>query len=105
MEVRRFSYSQYLDIFRGFSEAIKQIIDGYYHQVHQDNLATIRLPNEQNFVADPRPDVSNVRCMDNCRDASAITILSEVAPPLLTETVHADAAPEAARSATELPGG
>ena len=41
MEIRRFSYSQYLDIFRGFSEAIKQIIDGYYHQVHQDNLATI----------------------------------------------------------------
>ena len=41
MEIRRFSYSQYLDIFRGFSEAIKQIIHGYYHQMHQDNLPVV----------------------------------------------------------------
>lgn len=38
MEVRRFSHSQYLDIFRGFSEAIKQIIQTNYHSVHEGNL-------------------------------------------------------------------
>ena len=45
----------------------------------QMNLATIRLPNEANFVSDPRPDVENVRCMNDCRDPAAIKILSEVA--------------------------
>ncbi|MBW1980415.1 MAG: hypothetical protein JRJ12_04285 [Deltaproteobacteria bacterium] len=38
LEIRRFSYSQYLDIFRGFSLAIKQIIATYYQHPHQDNL-------------------------------------------------------------------
>jgi len=38
LEVRRFSHSQYMDIFRGFSEAIKQIITLYYHIVHEHNL-------------------------------------------------------------------
>jgi cytochrome c len=42
----------------------------------QSNLATIRLPNEANFVPDPRPDVANERCMTDCRDAAAISILS-----------------------------
>ena len=41
LEIRRFSYSQYMDIFRGFSESIKQIINGYYHQLHQDTLPVI----------------------------------------------------------------
>ncbi len=46
----------------------------------QENLASVRLPNEASFVADPRPDVANQRCMDNCRDPAAIEILSEVVP-------------------------
>ncbi|MGI9327943.1 MAG: c-type cytochrome [Pseudomonadales bacterium] len=46
----------------------------------QNNLASIRLPNESNFVPDPRPDVANTRCMSDCRDPSAIKILSEVTP-------------------------
>ena len=41
LEIRRFSCSQYLDIFRGFSEAIRQIISRYYYQMHQDNLPLI----------------------------------------------------------------
>jgi pyruvate,orthophosphate dikinase len=38
LEVRRFSHSQFMDIFRGFSEAIKQIIRTNYHALHEDNL-------------------------------------------------------------------
>ncbi len=38
LEVRRFSHSQYIDIFMGFSEAIKQIIQANYHSVHEENL-------------------------------------------------------------------
>jgi len=57
------------------------------------NLPTIRMPNESNFVPDPRPDVANVRCMDACRDPAGIRILSEVAhTPREPETVAAAAA-------------
>ncbi len=38
LEVRRFSHSQYMDIFRGFSEAVNNIIHTYYHAVHENNL-------------------------------------------------------------------
>jgi pyruvate,orthophosphate dikinase len=41
LEVRRFSHSQYMDIFRGFSEAIKQIIQTYYHAVHEETLDVV----------------------------------------------------------------
>jgi pyruvate,orthophosphate dikinase len=41
MEIRRFTHSQYMDIFRGFSEAIKQIIQTNYHSMHEENLELI----------------------------------------------------------------
>ena len=50
-----------------------------------ENLASIRLPNEANFIADQRPDVAIFRCMSNCRDAAVIKVLSE-AEAYLPET-------------------
>ncbi|MHC1727851.1 MAG: PEP/pyruvate-binding domain-containing protein [Syntrophobacteraceae bacterium] len=41
LEVPRFSHSQYMDIFRGFSEAIKQIIQTNYDSVHDETLDLI----------------------------------------------------------------
>lgn len=41
LAVRRFSHSQYMDIFRGFSEAIQQIIQTNYNAVHEANLNQI----------------------------------------------------------------
>lgn len=41
LEIRRFSHSQYMDIFRGFSEAIKQIIQSYYNSVHEGTLEVV----------------------------------------------------------------
>ncbi len=41
LQVPRFSHSQYMDIFRGFSEAIKQIIQTHYDSVHDENLELI----------------------------------------------------------------
>lgn len=38
LQVRRFTHSQFMDIFRGFSEAINQIIHTYYHVIHESNL-------------------------------------------------------------------
>jgi pyruvate,orthophosphate dikinase len=41
LEVRRFAFSQYLDIVRGLSEGVKDIIHAYYISPHQDNIALI----------------------------------------------------------------
>ncbi|MEN6438373.1 MAG: PEP/pyruvate-binding domain-containing protein [Syntrophobacter sp.] len=41
LEVPRFSHSQYMDLFRGFSEAIKQIIQTNYDAVHDETLELI----------------------------------------------------------------
>ena len=56
----------------------------------RENLAGVHLPNEGNFVPDPRPDVANVRCMENCRDPEGIKILSEAAPSVSTEDLLPD---------------
>ena len=41
LELNQFSFHQYLDIFRGFSEGVKDIIHAYYTTHHRDNLAII----------------------------------------------------------------
>ena len=41
IEQKRFSYTQYLDILRGLSEGVKDIIYAYYTNVHQNNLSII----------------------------------------------------------------
>ncbi|MBF0213764.1 MAG: hypothetical protein HQM00_09410, partial [Magnetococcales bacterium] len=41
LELNQFSFHQYLDIFRNFSEGIKEIIHGYYVIHHRENLAVI----------------------------------------------------------------
>jgi pyruvate,orthophosphate dikinase len=41
LEVRRFSFSQYIDIFRGFSEAVQDILNTYYSDIFKNNLKVI----------------------------------------------------------------
>lgn len=41
LEVRRFSFSQYIDIFRGFSEAVQDIVTTYYSDIFKHNLKSI----------------------------------------------------------------
>jgi pyruvate,orthophosphate dikinase len=43
LEVRRFSFSQYIDIFRGFSETVQDILNTYYSGLHINNLKLIIL--------------------------------------------------------------
>lgn len=38
LEIRRFTYTQYLDILRGLSEGVKDILNVYYTDLHKDNL-------------------------------------------------------------------
>ncbi|MFZ5775962.1 MAG: PEP/pyruvate-binding domain-containing protein [Thermodesulfobacteriota bacterium] len=51
MSIKRFSYTQYLDIFRGFTEGVKDVIYAYYTNIHQNNLSII-VPKlgEQNLL-------------------------------------------------------
>jgi pyruvate,orthophosphate dikinase len=41
LKIRRFSYTQYLDIFRGLSEGVKDVIYAHYTNIHQKNLSLI----------------------------------------------------------------
>lgn len=41
LKIRRFSYTQYLDIFRGLSEGVKDVIYAYYTNIHQKNLSLV----------------------------------------------------------------
>ena len=41
LEVKSFSFTQYLDIFKGFTVAVKNIINDYFHNVHEQNLTHI----------------------------------------------------------------
>ena len=41
VQQKRFSYTQYLDIFRGLSEGVKDIIYAYYTNLHENNLTII----------------------------------------------------------------
>lgn len=51
LEVRRFAFSQYLDVVRGLSEGVKDIIHAYYISPHQDNISLIiRQLGKQNLL-------------------------------------------------------
>jgi len=41
LEVKGFTQTQYLDIFKGFAQAVKNIIHDYFHNVHGQNLNRI----------------------------------------------------------------
>lgn len=52
---------------------LNEIIEEDY-VLTKDNLATIEMPNQNNFFVDPRPDVKNKRCMKNCADPKKLQI-------------------------------
>ncbi len=41
LDIGGFTFTQYLDIFRGFSEAVHNIVNDYYTNIHIENLTTI----------------------------------------------------------------
>jgi len=47
-------------------------------ELSNENLATIRMPNEDNFYVDDRPDVKNPRCMADCADVSSMMLASSL---------------------------
>jgi pyruvate,orthophosphate dikinase len=49
LEVKAFTFTQYLDIFKGFAAAVKNIINDYFHNTHEENINRIldKIPNDQ----------------------------------------------------------
>jgi len=49
LEVRGFTFTQYLDIFKGFARAVRNIINDHFHNVHEQNLDRIlsQIPLDQ----------------------------------------------------------
>jgi pyruvate,orthophosphate dikinase len=41
LRVRGFSFTQYVDIFQGFARAVRNIVNDFYNNMHQQNLAKI----------------------------------------------------------------
>ena len=41
MEIQGFSFTQYLDIYKGLSQAVKNIINDYFNNIHGENLTQI----------------------------------------------------------------
>ncbi len=49
LQTRGFSYTQYLDIFKGFAQAVKNIFTDHFNNIHEQNLNLIltKIPPEQ----------------------------------------------------------
>lgn len=46
----------------------------------KENFTSVILPNKDNFVPDPRPDVRNTRCMKDCKKSGELQIVSIILP-------------------------
>jgi pyruvate,orthophosphate dikinase len=41
LNIKLFTFSQYLDIFRGFTQVVRNIVSDYFHNIHEENLLGI----------------------------------------------------------------
>jgi pyruvate,orthophosphate dikinase len=41
LNIKLFTFSQYLDIFRGFTQVVRNIVSDYFNNIHEDNLLGI----------------------------------------------------------------
>ena len=45
---------------------------------NKETFSQVKMPNENNFYIDDRPDVENSRCMKDCADAETFTIVTTI---------------------------
>jgi pyruvate,orthophosphate dikinase len=57
----RFSFTQYIDIFRGFSEGVQDILNTYYIGIHRNNLKGIILQMGSERILPKYLDASSIR--------------------------------------------
>lgn len=68
LEISGFSFTQFLDIFKGFSQAVRNIINDYFNNVHGENLTVIlrnlpidRIQAKYYPVNDSSPETEKIR--------------------------------------------
>jgi pyruvate,orthophosphate dikinase len=79
LEVRRFSFSQYIDIFRGFSEAVQDILNTYYSSIHKNNL--------KHIIRQMRREDILPKYLENRREQSEFEFINAVSERFLREIV------------------
>jgi len=79
LEVRRFSSSQYVDIFRGFSEAVQDIMNAYCTGIHKSNLKRIILQLGRDRILP--------KYVNHSQDDSDFEFINRVSEQFLRETV------------------
>jgi cytochrome c len=57
---------------------LNDIIDDEDFVLSKDNFTEIEMPNKDGFFVDPRPDVKNPACMENCKDPATIKVTSAI---------------------------
>lgn len=66
----------------------------------QANFASIRMPNQDGFFVDPRPDVRNEACMEDCKDPAAVSITGDSTQLGVTPVEHFRGEEDAAGAGT-----
>ncbi len=79
LDVRRFSFSQYIDIFRGFAEAVQDIVNTYCSGIHKGNMK----------VVIPQIGVENMllKYREAAKGQNEFEFINKVAEQFLRETV------------------
>lgn len=61
---------------------MNDVVDDEEFELSHENFKEVRLPNEANFFADPRPDMPMLPdappCMENCKESAEITMRARV---------------------------
>ena len=81
LEVRRFSFSQYIDIFRGFSEAVQDILNTYYSSIHKNNL--------KHIIRQMRREDILSKYLENRQEQSEFEFINALSERFLREIVAA----------------
>lgn len=77
---------------------LNEIIEDEDFELNQDNFSEIEMPNKDGFFVDPRPDVNNPACMDNCKDPASIKVTSAIKG--ITPLEHIDKEKKSSEPAT-----
>lgn len=78
LELNQFSFRQYLDIFRNFSEGVKEIIHTYYVIHHRENLAVI---------VPMIPDAAMVRKYVTLKDQDGAATLERISESFMRDLI------------------
>ncbi len=81
---------------------LNELVDNDF-VLSKENFTSIKLPNELAFVDDPRPDVQNTRCMQDCRDKKSIKITWDSTALGVTPVAHLKSGQESEESAKGSP--